>query len=51
MRRSKVKGIRLGKCIFIDMRRNMINVAKLFGRINQTNDQDVLRLSLLYSYK
>ena len=30
MRRSKVKGIRLDKCIFTDMSRNMINVAKLF---------------------
>ena len=30
MRRSKVKGIDLDKCIFTDMSRNMINVAKLF---------------------
>ena len=30
MRRSKVKGIRLDKCIFTDMSRNMIDVAKLF---------------------
>ena len=30
MRRLKVKGIRLDKCIFTDMSRNMMNVAKLF---------------------
>ena len=31
MRRSKVKEIiRLDKCIFTDLSRNMINVAKLF---------------------
>ena len=28
MRRSKVKGIRLDKCIFTDMSRNMMDVAK-----------------------
>ena len=28
MRRSKVKGIRLDKCIFTDMSRNMIDVPK-----------------------
>ena len=28
MRRSKVKGIRLDKCIFTDLSRNMIDVAK-----------------------
>ena len=30
MARSKVKGIRLDKCIFTDLSRNMIDVAKLF---------------------
>ena len=30
MRWSKVKEIRLDKCIFTDLNRNMIDVAKLF---------------------
>ena len=30
MRPSKVKGIRLGKCIFTDLNRNMIDIAKFF---------------------
>ena len=51
MRRLKVKGIRWDKCIFIDLSRNMIDVAKLFSKINQTNDQDVLHLPLLYPYR
>ena len=49
--RSKIKEMRLDKCIFTDMSRKMINVTKLFRRINQTNYQDVLHLSLLYPYK
>ena len=30
MRQSKVKGIRLDKCIFTDLSRNMLDVASCF---------------------